>query len=102
MTQAVERPLSRPFDVEILDPTGKCALDYCPQRECSILSSRDGWNISHALIYCKIDGEGHKEMGYDSERTARTEPLCQMIRIWCMTQMKSSWHSLLITVIFLL
>ncbi|KAJ9164151.1 hypothetical protein P3X46_023758 [Hevea brasiliensis] len=31
--QAVGRPLSHPFDVEILDPTGKCTLKYSPLRE---------------------------------------------------------------------
>ncbi|WCJ36601.1 F-box family protein [Euphorbia peplus] len=36
--QAVGRPLCRPFDVEIHDPSGKCTLKYCPQRESRILS----------------------------------------------------------------
>ncbi|XP_050220679.1 F-box protein At4g00755-like [Mercurialis annua] len=37
--QAVGRPLMRPFDVEIVDPAGKCALKYCPQREGSMLTN---------------------------------------------------------------
>ncbi|KAL6977662.1 hypothetical protein U1Q18_026453 [Sarracenia purpurea var. burkii] len=31
--QVVGRPLSEPFDVEILDPLGKCRMKYCPRTE---------------------------------------------------------------------
>lgn len=33
------RPLSRPFGIEIQNPTGKCTLKYFPERESRTLSS---------------------------------------------------------------
>lgn len=38
--QVVGRPLSLPFDVEILDSSGRCTLRYCPQAEHSSSPTR--------------------------------------------------------------
>ncbi|KAF2315676.1 hypothetical protein GH714_040202 [Hevea brasiliensis] len=71
MAQAVGRPLSHPFDVEILDPTGKCTLKYSPLRESRGSHKGETCATSRLQMLTVRLMERRKGMGkYDSQYTA--------------------------------